>query len=147
MLSAWARFGSDEPTQPFVGLPAPATTLSDLHLALLDARDPDAAYRDMEIALGWGGDLVYELLLRALRSAGPVRAAELASEIDLAGWPPLDPSRLDADEAAPAQRRKLLSRPVRDMERSVGKNARAPGAPSLRELTALAGLRDPGQIS
>lgn len=139
VLQAWARVAPEEPVQPFVGLPAVATTLSDLHLALLEKKTPEQTLTDMERALDWGEELVSELLLRALRRAGPSHAAELASRIDLSDWPAVRDARLDADEVAPRERRKVLSRPVRDMERSIGKNVAPSSAdPSLRELWKLA---------
>lgn len=139
VLQAWAEVAPDEPAQPFVGLPAIATTLSDLHLALLEDETPEQAHARMERGLRWGEELIAELLLRALRRAGPSRAAELAERIGLETWPRVGPDRLAADEASPRARRKLLSRPVRDMERSIGKNtAPSPDAPSLRELWKLA---------
>ena len=67
-------------------------------------------------------------------------AAKLAEEVDLAGWEPsVSESRLAADEAIPRKRRKLLSKPIRDMERSIGKNAPpSDDAPRLRELWSIA---------
>lgn len=139
ILSAWTDVASAEPITPFVGLPAPATTLSDLHLALLEERDADTTYGDMQEALAWGEELVLELFLRAMRRAGPSGAAALAEKVRVAEWAALSESRLDADEATPKQRRKLLSRPIRDMERSIGRNAPASAdAPRLRELWRLA---------
>ena len=136
VFQAWIDVAPAEPGTAFVGLPAIATTLSDLHLALLEERDADETHAEMQRSLAQGRELVDELWLRAVRRAGPTRAAALVERI---GWRP-SPSdaRLAADEAEPKRRRKLLSKPVRDMERSIGKNARAPGAPSLRELCASA---------
>jgi flavin-dependent dehydrogenase len=139
VLAAFGEVSSTEPIETFVGLPQPATTLSDLHLDLLVKKDPDRTYADMERALGWGEEVVLEVLLRALRRAGPSLAAEVARKVDIAHWPVrVDEGRLAADEADPRMRRKLLSKPVRDMERSIGKNVAAPEAPSLRELWKLA---------
>lgn len=134
VLQAWTDIGEPDVTQPFVGLPAIATTLSDLHLELLVDKDPDATYAAMEEAHGWGEELVWELYLRALRHAGPERASELAAKIGLGDWT-ISETRLDADETEKRKRRKLLSKPIRDMERSIGKNATpGDGAPTLREL-------------
>ncbi|MBN4049539.1 NAD(P)/FAD-dependent oxidoreductase, partial [bacterium AH-315-N03] len=74
VTQAWTDLAESEPSVPFVGLPAIATTLSDLHLALLEKTSVDATYDAMERALGWGEELVTELLLRALRRAGESRA-------------------------------------------------------------------------
>ena len=139
VLAAFGDVASSEPVETFVGLPWPATTLSDLHLDLLQPKDPDRTYADMERALGWGEEVVLELLLRALRRAGPTLAAEVARKVDVAHWPVrVEEDRFAADEADPRVRRKLLSKPVRDLERSIGKNVAAPEAPSLRELWNLA---------
>lgn len=139
VFAAFSEVASSQPLEDFVGLPWPATTLSDLHLDLLVKKDPDRTYADMERALGWGEEVVLEALLRALRRAGPSLAAEVARKVDVKSWPVrVDEGRLAADEADPKVRRKLLSKPVRDMERSIGKNVAAPQAPSLRELWNLA---------
>jgi len=137
-MQAWFDFAPAEPAVPFVGLPAIATTLSDLHLALKEPTDVDAAHARMERYAQMGEELVVELMLRGLRRAGPERAAEYVRAIGVE-WS-VDDARLDADEAAPKQRRKLLGKPVRDMERSIGKNAAA-GGPSLRELWSIARAR------
>ncbi|MCA9604000.1 MAG: hypothetical protein KC619_00265 [Myxococcales bacterium] len=134
-MQAWADLAPGEPTLPFVGLPAIATTLSDLHLALKMDRDVDATYAAMESTVAWGEEIVVELMLRGLRRAGPERAAAYVKAIGV-DWT-LPETRLDADEAEPRERRKLLGKPTRDMERSIGKNA-AEGGPTLRELWAHA---------
>ncbi|MBX3269977.1 MAG: NAD(P)/FAD-dependent oxidoreductase [Sandaracinaceae bacterium] len=140
VLRAWAEVSTHEPVVEQVGLPQPATTLSDLHLALLERKDPARTYADMEQALAWGEELVGEILLRALRRAGPGRIARLSQEVALDAWQPaVSEARLAADEAPPRERRKLLTRPVRDLERSIGKNAaESEDAPRLRALWALA---------
>ena len=140
ILQAWAPLAPPASTRSFVGLPAVATTLSDLHLALHEELDTDETYAAMQGSLEWGEHIVTELLLRGLRRAGPGGAAAFVQAafpegVD-AGVAPSE-ERLDADEAGPRARRKLLSKAVRDMERSVGKNLRAEG-PSLRELWACA---------
>lgn len=133
VFQAWIDVAPAEPHTSFVGLPAIATTLSDLHLALLEARGADETHAEMQRSLAQGRELVDELWLRAVRRAGPTRAGALVERI---GWRPAPSAeRLAADEAEPRQRRKLLSKPVRDMERSIGKNARESG-PSLAELVA-----------
>jgi len=134
-MQAWFDLAPADPAVPFVGLPAIATTLSDLHLALKEPADVDATYDRMERYAQMGEELVVELMLRGLRRAGPERAAEYVRAIGV-DWS-VDDARLDADEAAPKQRRKLLGKPIRDMERSIGKNAAA-GGPSLRELWSMA---------
>ncbi|MCB9592661.1 MAG: NAD(P)/FAD-dependent oxidoreductase [Sandaracinaceae bacterium] len=134
-LQAWAELAPSDPTLPFVGLPAIATTLSDLHLALKMDRSADETYAAMESTVAWGEELVVELMLRGLRRAGPERAAEYVRAIGV-DWS-LPETRFDADEATPRDRRKLLGKAIRDMERSIGKNA-ADGGPTLRELWQVA---------
>ncbi len=134
-VQAWLALAPADPTIPFVGLPGPATTLSDLHLALKVDRTPDEAYADMERAAAWAEELVVEILLRGLRRAGPDGAAAFvkATGVD---WS-LPEARLAADEVTPRDRRKLLGKAARDMERSIGKNT-AEGGPTLRELWSRA---------
>ena len=133
-LQAWTEIAPADPSLSFVGLPAIATTLSDLHLALHEEMDVEATYAAMERSLEWGEEIVEELVLRGLRRAGPENAASFVRAVGVER-PPAE-RRLDADEASPRRRRKLLGKAVRDMERSIGKNAAA-GGPSLRELWAL----------
>lgn len=136
VLQAWSDVAPPDPVVPFVGLPAIATTLSDLHLALLEPRTVEATYEGMEETLPWGEQIVTELLLRALRRAGESGAAGLLARVQ--GEWHVPEERLEADEAQPHTRRKLLGKAVRDMERSIGKNARGEGDVSLRALWAIA---------
>ncbi len=133
-LQAWCDLAPADPAVEFVGLPAVATTLSDLHLALHEERDVDETYAAMERAAQWAEEIVTEIMLRGLRRAGSDGAAAFIEATGVSWAPPA--SRFEADEAGPRQRRRLLGKAVRDMERSVGKNATVEG-PTLRELWAL----------
>ena len=135
-MQAWTDIAPSEPIVDFVGLPAIATTLSDLHLALLEERSVEETHAEMERYLAWGEEVVTELMLRALRRAGPAEAPALMTALG-DDWV-VPEGRFDADEAPPKRRRKLLGKPVRDMERSIGKNAPEGAGPSLRELWAMA---------
>jgi flavin-dependent dehydrogenase len=138
LLQAWAKIAPYEPAVEFVHLPRFPSTLADLHLDLQVKKDPEKTYRDMEEAARIGEECLGELVLRALRRAGPARAAEFAAEIELSKWElAIDERRLIADEAEPQKRRKLLPKSIRDMERALGKSAAdSPDAPKLRELWA-----------
>ena len=142
VLQAWARLAPDTPSVEQVGLPHFPSTLADLHLDLLKEKAPDETYADMEAALAVGQEVLTELVLRALRRAGPERAEALARELGVAGWDlRIEEQRLTADEADPKVRRKLLPPRIRDVERALGKTApSSPDAPRLRELLAIASL-------
>ncbi|MFK7989429.1 MAG: NAD(P)/FAD-dependent oxidoreductase [Sandaracinaceae bacterium] len=130
IFAAWSEVSSEVAEEGFVGLPWPATTLSDLHLDLHNDKTPDETYAAMEQALSWGEEIVTEMYLRAARRAG-----DGATAIAEAVSPPEVPeSRLQADEAVPRKRRKLLTRPVRDLERSIGRSVAPEGGPKLREI-------------
>jgi flavin-dependent dehydrogenase len=139
-LQAWARIAPATPSVDVVKLPQFPSTLADLHLDLAKAKDPETTYRDMVEGLAMGQAVLTELVLRALRRAGPALAGQLAKEIGLGdGQLVIDEQRLAADEAEPRQRRKLLPKSIRDMERAIGKSASdTADGPRLRELLALA---------
>jgi flavin-dependent dehydrogenase len=141
-LQAWARIAPTRPSVDVVKLPQFPSTLADLHLDLARAKDAETTYRDMQEGLAMGEAVLTELVLRALRRAGPALAGQLAREIGLGeGELPVDEQRLAADEAEPRKRRKLLPKSIRDMERAIGKSASdGPEGPRLRELLALAGV-------
>lgn len=139
VVRAWAEMAPHEPTAERVNLPQFPSALADFHLDLLLKKDPEQTYRDMERDLARAEEVVSELVLRALRRAGPERAAELARAIDLPSIRlVVDEQRLAADEAEPRMRRKMLPKAIRDMERAIGKSAAEdPSAPTLRQLLAL----------
>ncbi len=141
VLQAWARIAPAEPSTDRVPLPQFPSTLADLHLDLMVETDPNATYRVMEERLALAEQVLGELVLRALRRAGREGAERLAAELDLASWHlAIDEQRLAADEAEPRARRKMLPKAIRDMERAFGRaSAGGPGAPTLRQLLALAG--------
>lgn len=141
VLQAWAEYAPDTPTVERVGLPHFPSTLADLHLDLLKEKSPDETYRDMEVAIAVGEEVQAEIVLRALRRAGP-KANELARKLRLETWNlRVDEQRLAADDAEPKLRRKLLPPRIRDVERALGKTAPdSPDAPRLRELLAIAQL-------
>lgn len=140
VLQAWATIAPLEPAIDRVPLPQFPSTLADLHLDLMVETDPDATYRAMEERLALAKVVLGELVLRALRRAGPAGAARFAAELDLSSWKlSIDEQRLAADEADPRVRRKLLPKSIRDMERAIGKSvADDPSGPSLRELLSIA---------
>lgn len=142
VLQAWARFAPDTPTVETVGLPHFPSFLADLHLDLMKTKSPDETYRDMEAALAVAEEVQAEIVLRALRRAGPSHAEALSRELGLATWDlRIDEQRLAADEADPKVRRKLLPPRIRDVDRTLGKSApESPDAPRLRELLAIAQL-------
>ncbi len=142
VLQAWAKIAPYEPTVEQVKLPQFPSMLADLHLDLMIEKDKERTYADMERDYENARAVVTELVLRALRRAGASRAAALAEEIGLASWDlPIDETRLMADEADPKQRRKLLPKVIRDMERAIGKCVPASeDEPKLRELLALTQL-------
>ncbi len=138
VLRAWAEVAPVEPSLDHVQLPLFPSTLADLHLALQKDKSAEETYADMEATLQEEERIVSELVLRTLRAAGPALAGQVAEKIGLSDWTlAIDEARLDADEAAPRVRRKLLPKEVRDMERAIGKSAPAPDAPKLRQLLAL----------
>jgi flavin-dependent dehydrogenase len=140
VLQEWAKIAPHEPSLPFVHLPQFPSTLADLHLDLQNQKTPEQCYRDMEACIKTAEECIGELVLRALRRAGPEGAPAFAERIGLASWDlAIDEQRLVADEADPRQRRKLLPKSIRDMERAIGPSvAEEPSAPKLRELWALA---------
>lgn len=141
VLQAWARLAPDTPPLEYVGLPHFPSTLADLHLDLLTEKDAEATHAGMEQALGVAQEVLAELVLRALRRAGPDGAAALARTLELDRWDDLtiDEARLAADEVAPRERRKHLPPRIRDMERALGKSGpESPDAPTLRALWKLA---------
>jgi hypothetical protein len=140
VVQAWAEFAPAQPAVDHVKIPQFPSMLADLHVDLMEEKDPERTYRDMESGFRKAEEVLAELVLRALRRAGPSGAAELARKIGLAQWElPIDEQRLSADEAEPRQRRKLLPKAVRDMERAIGKSSpESAEAPKLRELLALA---------
>lgn len=141
VVRAWAEMAPHEPATERVNLPQFPSALADFHLDLMLRKSPDETYRDMERDLARAEEVVSELVLRALRRAGPERAAALAAKIELPDIRlVIDEQRLAADEAEPRVRRKMLPKAIRDMERAIGKSAAEdPGAPTLRQLLSLTG--------
>src|SRR5262249_26663771 len=114
------------------------SALADLHLDLMVEKDPERTRLDMERAYAAAGEVATEIVLRALRRAGPSLAGELARKIDLASWDlRVSEERFGADEAEAPRRRKRLPAIARDMERAIGRQATREPAP-LRELIARA---------
>jgi hypothetical protein len=67
-------------------------------------------------------ELLFEMLMLALRGVGPENAAELAKRIDLASWDlPVDWERVRTDALPRRERRERLSTLARDLESALGR--------------------------
>lgn len=139
VFRAWAQVAGDEPGKSWVPLPMFPSVLSAKHLALAEL-EPDAPRLNLlEQNLEQAKTVLRELVLRALRSVGPERAARFAQtarleecELDLA------PERVELENLRGPSRRHNLPRLARDMERALGRSA--PLHEPIEELLRRAGL-------
>jgi len=145
LLCEWARRASDEPRPIHITLPPVPSILANLHLDLEREMSVEEVYAYMQDKLALAGEVLDELVLRALAALGPTLGAELARAVDLAAWPRRpSAARLAAQALVGGQRRRALPPVVRDMERCLGRMDIHPDAPPLDELIAgiFGGLGD-----
>ena len=135
LLAEWAKRASDPQRAGYVSLPPIPSLLANLHLDLETPMTPDEAHAYMTEKLALAGELLNEILLRALISLGPSQRLELARAVDVASWGTrIDPARLDAEEAEGGARRRRLSLVARDFERTVGRADVHPEVVSMRAM-------------
>jgi flavin-dependent dehydrogenase len=108
--------------RPFTPLPMFPSTLADQHLELLEDRSIEHTLGRMRDDVSKTEELLFEMLMLALRGVGPENAAELAKRIDLASWDlPVDWERVRTDALPRRERRERLSTLARDLERALGR--------------------------
>ena len=135
LLAEWARRGSDEPQPIHITLPPVPSILANLHLDLVREMTHDEVYAYMQDKLALAGEVLDELVLRALAALGPELGADLARAVDLPSWPRRPSAeRLAAQALIGGKRRRALPPVVRDMERCLGRMDVHPGAMPLEAL-------------
>ncbi len=135
LLSEWARRATDEPRPIHITLPPVPSMLANLHLDLVAEMSVDEVYAYIQDKLALSGEVLDELVLRALAALGPEVGADLARAVDLAAWPRRPSAeRLAAQALVGGQRRRALPPVVRDMERCLGRMDIHPDATALEAL-------------
>ena len=122
VLSEWAKRANDPQKPIHVTLPPVPSILANLHLDLEKDMSVDEVHAYMVDKLALAGEVLDEIVLRALAALGPSLGAELARESGLASWPRRPgPERLAAQANEGGARRRSLSPIARDMERCLGR--------------------------
>ncbi len=143
LLAEWAMRASDVPQPIHITLPPVPSILANLHLDLEREMSVEEVYAYMQDKLALAGEVLDELVLRALAALGPVLGQELALAVDLGSWPRRPSSeRLAAHALIGGARRRALHPVVRDMERCLGRMDVHPDALPLDAL--LAGILGAG---
>jgi hypothetical protein len=96
--------------------------LATQHIDLQTPRSPEDAAAKSEADIPREEELLAEMVLRALRSVGPDKAALLAERIGLASWNlPISEERVAVEATDKKKRRQRLPELARDLERAMGK--------------------------
>jgi flavin-dependent dehydrogenase len=139
VLAEWARRAGDEPKAVHVTLPPVPSILANLHLDLEKDMTVDEVHAYMVDKLALAGEVLDEIVLRALAALGPSLGAELARAVGLSSWPRRPSAdRLSAQASEGGARRRALSPIARDMERCLGRMDVHADARDLEALVARA---------
>lgn len=139
LFAAWVALAPEAtPAAGFIGLPAFPSLPVDAHLDLQKTMDPEQTVDYMGERLTQAEQMAAELVVRMLLELGPVAGAEALARAKASRWTLAhDPARAGQEMLEGRERKRTVSRVVRDVERNLGEVKRHP---QWAEALALIGL-------